>query len=86
MMEDQQPLTSPDGSSQRNPPERCPSPLYSQDCPEEEEHVPLYHQVDEAEISVNPLQTDLMELSTNLLRQQCSILCALCHLVIVGCQ
>ncbi|KAG9468226.1 hypothetical protein GDO78_023189 [Eleutherodactylus coqui] len=87
MMEDQQHLTSPDGSSQRNPPERCHSPLYSQDCPEEEEHVPLYHQVDEAEIcAVNPLQTDVMELSTNLLRQQCSILCALCHLVIVGCQ
>ncbi|XP_066451498.1 gastrula zinc finger protein XlCGF66.1-like [Eleutherodactylus coqui] len=87
MMEDQQHLTSPDGSSQRNPPERCPSPLYSQDCPEEEEHVPLYHQVDEAEIcAVNPLQTDVMKLSTNLLRQQCSILCALCHVVIVGCQ
>ncbi|XP_066450522.1 zinc finger protein 208-like [Eleutherodactylus coqui] len=44
MMEDEQPLTSPDGYSQRNPPERCPSPLYSQDCPEEEEHVPLDHQ------------------------------------------
>ncbi|XP_066451495.1 gastrula zinc finger protein XlCGF66.1-like isoform X1 [Eleutherodactylus coqui] len=44
MMEDHQPLPSPDGSSQRNPPERCHSPLYSQDCPEEEEHVPLYHQ------------------------------------------
>ncbi|XP_066451505.1 gastrula zinc finger protein XlCGF66.1-like [Eleutherodactylus coqui] len=44
MMEDQQPLTSPDGSSQRNPPERCPSPLYSQDCLEEKEHVPLDHQ------------------------------------------
>ncbi|XP_066451502.1 oocyte zinc finger protein XlCOF8.4-like [Eleutherodactylus coqui] len=44
MMEDMQPLTSPDGSSQTNPPERCPSPLYSQDCPEEEEHVPLDHQ------------------------------------------
>ncbi|XP_066450929.1 zinc finger protein 420-like [Eleutherodactylus coqui] len=44
MIEDQQPLTSPDGSSERNPPERCPSPLYSQDCPEEEEHVPPDHQ------------------------------------------
>ncbi|KAM3933619.1 uncharacterized protein RB166_001365 [Leptodactylus fuscus] len=41
MMEDQQPLTSPDGSSQRNPPERCPSPPYSQDCKEEKENVPL---------------------------------------------
>ncbi|XP_056407596.1 zinc finger protein 585B-like [Hyla sarda] len=34
MMEDQQPLTSPDGVMDRNPPERCPRPLYSQDCPE----------------------------------------------------
>ncbi|XP_056407444.1 oocyte zinc finger protein XlCOF7.1-like [Hyla sarda] len=32
MMEDQQPLTSPDGVMYRNPPERCPRPLYSQDC------------------------------------------------------
>ncbi|XP_069811500.1 zinc finger protein 154-like [Dendropsophus ebraccatus] len=44
MMEDQHPFPSPDGSSQRNPPERCPSPLYSQDCREEQQHVPLDHQ------------------------------------------
>ncbi|XP_075119346.1 gastrula zinc finger protein XlCGF66.1-like [Leptodactylus fuscus] len=56
MMEDQQPLTSADGSSPRNPPERCPSPPYSQDCPEYPElNVPLDPQVDEAEMSVNPL-------------------------------
>ncbi|KAM3932798.1 LOW QUALITY PROTEIN: uncharacterized protein RB166_005845 [Leptodactylus fuscus] len=37
MMEDPRPpRTSHDGSSRRNPTERCPlSPLYSQDCPEE---------------------------------------------------
>ncbi|KAM3932800.1 uncharacterized protein RB166_005847 [Leptodactylus fuscus] len=37
MMEDPRPpRTSHDGSSRRNPPERCHlSPLYSQDCPEE---------------------------------------------------
>ncbi|XP_044144915.1 uncharacterized protein LOC122933881 [Bufo gargarizans] len=35
MMEAPRPLTSPDGSRRRNPPERCPRPLYSQDCPEE---------------------------------------------------
>ncbi|KAM3932808.1 uncharacterized protein RB166_003579 isoform 2-T2 [Leptodactylus fuscus] len=37
MVEDPHPpQTAPDGSSKRNPPERCPlSPLYSQDCPEE---------------------------------------------------
>ncbi|XP_072279575.1 gastrula zinc finger protein XlCGF48.2-like [Pyxicephalus adspersus] len=31
MMEDHQTLTSPDGSSNGNPPERCPRPLYSCD-------------------------------------------------------
>ncbi|XP_075122454.1 uncharacterized protein LOC142196128 [Leptodactylus fuscus] len=46
MMEDQQPLTSADGASPRNPPERCPSPPYSQDCPEDPElNVPLDPQV-----------------------------------------
>ncbi|KAM4044706.1 uncharacterized protein ACNLHF_008581 isoform 1-T4 [Anomaloglossus baeobatrachus] len=44
MMENLQPLTSPDGSSPRNPPERSPSPLYSQDPPEEKQNVPLDHQ------------------------------------------
>ncbi|KAG9466072.1 hypothetical protein GDO78_017253 [Eleutherodactylus coqui] len=47
MMEDHRPLTSPDGCSQRNPPERCPSPPYSQDPPD--------HQVDGAEIPADPL-------------------------------
>ncbi|XP_044148906.1 gastrula zinc finger protein XlCGF66.1-like isoform X3 [Bufo gargarizans] len=37
MMEDHRPLLSLDGSSQRNPPERCPHPLYSQDCLEEKQ-------------------------------------------------
>ncbi|XP_077322079.1 uncharacterized protein LOC143955832 isoform X2 [Lithobates pipiens] len=31
MMANQPPLTSPDGSSNGNPPERCPRPLYSRD-------------------------------------------------------
>ncbi|XP_075704406.1 uncharacterized protein LOC142704673 [Rhinoderma darwinii] len=44
MMEDYRPRTSQDGSSRRNPPERCPSPLYSQDCPEENHNVPENHQ------------------------------------------
>ncbi|XP_075195121.1 uncharacterized protein LOC142295891 [Anomaloglossus baeobatrachus] len=47
MMEDPPSITSPDGSSQRNPPERSPRPLYSQDRPEKEEDVPRDHQVDE---------------------------------------
>ncbi|XP_075697100.1 uncharacterized protein LOC142662685 isoform X2 [Rhinoderma darwinii] len=44
MMENYRPRTSQDGSSRRNPPERCPSPLYSQDCPEENPNVPENHQ------------------------------------------
>ncbi|XP_075700034.1 uncharacterized protein LOC142664682 [Rhinoderma darwinii] len=44
MMEDYLPRTSQDGSSRRNPPERSPSPLYSQDCPEENHNVPENHQ------------------------------------------
>ncbi|XP_075698963.1 uncharacterized protein LOC142663985 [Rhinoderma darwinii] len=44
MMENYRPRTSQDGSSRRNPPERCPSPLYSQDCPEENHNVPENHQ------------------------------------------
>ncbi|XP_075696865.1 uncharacterized protein LOC142662433 isoform X2 [Rhinoderma darwinii] len=44
MMENYRLLTSQDGSSRRNSPERCPSPLYSQDCPEENHNVPENHQ------------------------------------------
>ncbi|XP_073412406.1 uncharacterized protein [Dendrobates tinctorius] len=44
MMEDHRSITSPDGSSPRNPPERCPSPLYSQECLKKEEDVFLDHQ------------------------------------------
>ncbi|CAJ0963228.1 unnamed protein product [Ranitomeya imitator] len=32
------------GSRRRNPPERCPRPLYSQDCPEENHNIPEDHQ------------------------------------------
>ncbi|XP_073450943.1 zinc finger MYM-type protein 1-like isoform X1 [Aquarana catesbeiana] len=35
-MENQPPLTSPDGSSNGNPPERCPLPLYSRDSTQED--------------------------------------------------
>ncbi|XP_075070711.1 uncharacterized protein LOC142159829 [Mixophyes fleayi] len=40
MMENHQPLTSLDGSSNRNTPERCPRLLYSQDCIEENPSIP----------------------------------------------
>ncbi|XP_056415831.1 zinc finger protein 501-like isoform X2 [Hyla sarda] len=45
MMEDHQSLTSPDGSSSINPPERCPRPLYPHDSKEEEQDIPADHQV-----------------------------------------
>ncbi|PIO27166.1 hypothetical protein AB205_0212590 [Aquarana catesbeiana] len=47
MMEDQPPLTSPDGSSNGNPPERCPRPLYSRDSIQEDHTIPHHHQREE---------------------------------------
>ncbi|PIO31129.1 hypothetical protein AB205_0046290 [Aquarana catesbeiana] len=44
MMENQPPLTSPDGSSNGNPPERCPHPLYSRDSTQEDHTNPHHHQ------------------------------------------
>ncbi|XP_077321660.1 uncharacterized protein LOC143955497 [Lithobates pipiens] len=44
MMDNQPPLTSPDGSSNGNPPERCPRPLYSRDSPQEDHTIPHHHQ------------------------------------------
>ncbi|XP_073450342.1 uncharacterized protein [Aquarana catesbeiana] len=39
-MENQPPFTSPDGSRNRNPPERCPRPLYSWDSTQEHQEIP----------------------------------------------
>ncbi|XP_077322093.1 uncharacterized protein LOC143955850 [Lithobates pipiens] len=44
MMANQPPLTSPDGSSNGNPPERCPRPLYSRDSTQEGHTIPHHHQ------------------------------------------
>ncbi|XP_073436226.1 oocyte zinc finger protein XlCOF7.1-like isoform X2 [Dendrobates tinctorius] len=44
MMEVPQPLTSPDLSSKRTTPERCPRPLLPQDCKQEDLDVPQDHQ------------------------------------------
>ncbi|XP_077322000.1 uncharacterized protein LOC143955753 [Lithobates pipiens] len=44
MMDNQPPLTSPDGSSNGNPPERCPRPLYSRDSTQEGHTIPRHHQ------------------------------------------
>ncbi|CAI9575049.1 unnamed protein product, partial [Staurois parvus] len=46
MMDNQPPLTSPDGSSHGNPPERCPRPLYSRDSTQEGHTIPHHNQVD----------------------------------------
>ncbi|XP_073467858.1 uncharacterized protein [Aquarana catesbeiana] len=45
MMDNQPPLTSPDGSSNGNPPERCPHPLYSRDSTQEGHTIPHHHQI-----------------------------------------
>ncbi|XP_077322113.1 uncharacterized protein LOC143955869 isoform X1 [Lithobates pipiens] len=44
MMDNQPPLTSPDGSSNGNPPERYPRPLYSRDSTQEGHTIPHHHQ------------------------------------------
>ncbi|XP_077322138.1 uncharacterized protein LOC143955891 [Lithobates pipiens] len=44
MMDNQPPLTSPDGSSNGNPPERCPQPLYSRDSTQEDHTISHHHQ------------------------------------------
>ncbi|XP_073398332.1 uncharacterized protein [Dendrobates tinctorius] len=44
MLEVPQPLTSPDLSSKRTTPERCPRPLLPQDCKQEDPSVPQDHQ------------------------------------------
>ncbi|XP_073521227.1 general transcription factor II-I repeat domain-containing protein 2-like [Phyllobates terribilis] len=51
MMEVPQPLTSPDLSSKRTTPERCPHPLLPQDCKQEDPNVPQDHQVDGEKVS-----------------------------------
>ncbi|PIO12529.1 hypothetical protein AB205_0188200 [Aquarana catesbeiana] len=47
MMENQPPLTSPDGSSNGNPPERCPHTLYSRDSTQEGHTIPHHHESEE---------------------------------------
>ncbi|XP_075698564.1 uncharacterized protein LOC142663686 isoform X2 [Rhinoderma darwinii] len=48
MMESPQSPTSPDSPSKRSPPERCLSPVYSRDSPEESRNVPQNHQLQES--------------------------------------
>ncbi|XP_068113794.1 gastrula zinc finger protein XlCGF53.1-like [Hyperolius riggenbachi] len=44
MMQNQPPLTPPDGSSNRNQPDRCTGPLYSLDCLQEDITNPQHYQ------------------------------------------
>ncbi|PIO30010.1 hypothetical protein AB205_0149140 [Aquarana catesbeiana] len=44
MMDNQPHLPSPDGSSNGNPPERCPHALYSRDSTQESHTIPHHHQ------------------------------------------
>ncbi|XP_073538471.1 uncharacterized protein [Phyllobates terribilis] len=57
MMEVPQPLTSPDLSSKRITPERCPRPLFPQDSKPENPNVPQDHQVDTI---LNPFSGNLL--------------------------
>ncbi|CAI9557962.1 unnamed protein product, partial [Staurois parvus] len=45
MMEKGPPIISTDGSSNGNPPERCPRPLYSRDSTQEHQEIPQEDQV-----------------------------------------
>ncbi|XP_073453777.1 gastrula zinc finger protein XlCGF66.1-like [Aquarana catesbeiana] len=47
MMENRPPLTPTDGSSNRSTPERCPSPFYSWDSPQEHLNFPEDYEVEE---------------------------------------
>ncbi|XP_073415672.1 uncharacterized protein [Dendrobates tinctorius] len=57
MMEVPQPLTSPVLSSERTTPERCPRPLFPQDCKQEDPNVLQDHQVPTI---LDPLSGDLL--------------------------
>ncbi|XP_073422445.1 uncharacterized protein [Dendrobates tinctorius] len=56
IMEVPQPLTSPDLSSKRTAPERCPRPLLPQDCNQEDPRAPQDHQ-DEDLTHINTTET-----------------------------
>ncbi|PIO40615.1 hypothetical protein AB205_0131500 [Aquarana catesbeiana] len=61
MMENRPPLVLPDGSSNGNPPERCPRPLYSRDSTQEHHPIPHHHQgVDLINIKVEVIDEEDM--------------------------
>ncbi|XP_075698084.1 uncharacterized protein LOC142663363 [Rhinoderma darwinii] len=58
MMEDHQ-TPSPGISSKRNPSERCPSSVFSRDCPQEYHNVPEGHHVGGTKVSSNPIKVNV---------------------------
>ncbi|KAM5164168.1 uncharacterized protein ACMZJ9_006660 [Mantella aurantiaca] len=65
MMDNQPPLTSLDGSSNRNPPERCPRPLYSRDSTQEDLTIPHHQEEEEAGMMRTSIEEDTpTEIST----------------------
>ncbi|XP_073451049.1 uncharacterized protein [Aquarana catesbeiana] len=65
MMENQPPLTSPDGSSNGNPPERCPCPLYSRDSTQEGYTIPHHHQDEKLKDIKAEIKEEEEEMSIN---------------------
>ncbi|CAI9560171.1 unnamed protein product [Staurois parvus] len=63
MMDNQPPLISLDGSSNGNPPERCPCPLYSRDSTQEDHTIPCQYQ---GEILINIKEEDIEEEEINM--------------------
>ncbi|XP_077345882.1 uncharacterized protein LOC143989571 [Lithobates pipiens] len=61
MMDNQPPLTSPDGSSNGNPPERCPRPLYYRDSTQEDHTIPHHHQSGNLRESKLEVQEEIKE-------------------------
>ncbi|XP_040177126.1 oocyte zinc finger protein XlCOF8.4-like isoform X1 [Rana temporaria] len=57
MMENQPPLTSPDGSSNGNPPEKCPRPLYSWESIQKGHTISHHHQG----VAVFSIKTEVKE-------------------------
>ncbi|XP_077321631.1 uncharacterized protein LOC143955462 [Lithobates pipiens] len=58
MMDNQPPLTSPDGSSNGNPPERCPRPLCSRDSTQEDQDKDLISMKVEGEVEETYVRDD----------------------------
>ncbi|XP_040177616.1 oocyte zinc finger protein XlCOF7.1-like [Rana temporaria] len=61
VMENRPRLTSPDRSSNRNTPERCPRPLYSRDSTQEDQEIPQEDQEENCILSVTEAREEAEE-------------------------